>query len=273
MARTIIVLISCGLFSAARSAPGVVSINLCTDQLLLNVAAADQILSLSWLAADPDESMLADAARTYPLNRGTAEEVIRLAPDVVTAGRYTNPYTKSLLKRLGFTVVEVDPARSIADIERNLLLVGEAIERTQAAESVIAALRIRLGNLKSFDRQTSSVQAIVMRPGGYTIERDSIASEMLMLAGIEDQASAMGLDAWGSLSVETLLRADPQLLIVSDYKLDTASLANAWFTHPAIATLARQLPTVSLPVSYWACGAPQSLDSVPLLVDSISARQ
>lgn len=273
MARAIIVLISCGLMSAARPAPNVVSINLCTDQLLLNIAAADQILSLSWLASDPDESMLAVAASAYPLNYGTAEEIIRLAPDVVIAGRYTNPYTKSLLVKLGFTVVEVDPARSMADVEKNLLLIGEAIERTQAARSVIAALRIRSSSLRASNARTAPVRAIVIRPGGYTIERDSIAGEMLKLAGIEDQATTLGLDAWGSLSVETLLRADPQLMIVSDYKLDTASLANAWYAHPAVTGLIRQRPTVRLPVSYWTCGVPQSLDSVEILIDAIAADQ
>jgi iron complex transport system substrate-binding protein len=249
MARTIIILISCGLVSAARSAPSVVSINLCADQLLLNVAAAEQIVSLSWLAADPDESILADAASRYPLNYGTAEEVVRLAPDVVIAGRFTNPYA------------------------RNLALVGQAVERPEAAQAAVTALRNRVEDLRTSNARRSRVRAIVMRPGGYTIERNSIASEMLALAGIEDQATAMGLDTWGSLSVETLLRADAQLLIISDYKLDTASLANAWYAHPAVASLTRQHPTVRLPVSYWACGVPQSLESVTVLVDAITADQ
>jgi iron complex transport system substrate-binding protein len=269
MARAIIFLISCGLLSAAHAAPSVVSINLCTDQLLLNVAAADQILSLSWLAADSDESMLADAADQYPLNYGTAEEIMRLKPDIVVAGRYTNPYTKSLLRNLGFGVIEITPARSIADIEANLLLVGQAIDRLDAAQLIVAKMHDRIESLADAGSAGAGIPAVVIRPGGYTIERNSIAHDLLVLAGIEDRATAMGLDAWGSLSVETLLRADPQLLIVSSYKLDTASLANAWYSHPAIADLARQRPTIHMPVSYWSCGVPQSLDSVELLISGI----
>ena len=273
MARAIIFLISCGLLSAARAAPSVVSINLCTDQLVLNVAAAEQILSVSWLAADADESMLADSAQQYALNYGTAEEIIRLDPDVVIAGKFTNPYTKSLLTTLGFNVIEVSPARSIADIEANLLLVGKAISRLDAAQTVVTRMRDRVNSLADISRGAAQIPAVVIRPGGYTIERNSIAHELLELAGIEDLAITMGLDAWGSLSVETLLRADPQLLIVSSYKLDTASLANAWYSHPAITDLALQKSTVNMPVNYWSCGAPQSLDSVELLISGIVSGQ
>ncbi|HMB72129.1 MAG TPA: ABC transporter substrate-binding protein [Gammaproteobacteria bacterium] len=263
MARAIILLIGCTLVSAGRSAPSVVSINLCTDQLVLNVASAEQILSLSWLAADEDESMMAERAGAYPRNYGSAEEVIRFAPDVVVAGLYSNPYTKSLLKRLGFTLVEIEPARSIADIERNLLRVGEAVERHAAALRTVQQMRNRIETLPQ--TTASSISAVVIRPGGYTIDRDSLARELLGLAGIHDSASDIGLDAWGSLSVETLLRTNPQLLIVSNYKLDTASLANAWLRHPAVVELSRTHSTVRLSASYWACGTPQSLESVDVL--------
>lgn len=273
MARAIIILISCGLLSAARSAPSVVSINLCTDQLLLNVAAADQILSLSWLAADADESMLADSARAYPANFATAEEILALNPDVVLAGRYSNPYTKALLRRLGFTVLEIAPARNIGDVAGNLLRIGDAIDRTTTARSVVAAMQARVADLRSMRAGEAPVPAVVIRPGGYTIDRNSIASEMLELTGVSDRALAMGLDRWGSLSVETLLRANPEFLIVTDYKLDTASLANAWYSHPAITSLAREVPNVRLPGRYWACGVPQTLNSVELLIAALTVSE
>src|SRR5690606_6552104 len=53
---------------SARTLPTVASINLCTDQLVLHVADPEQILTLSWLSSDPEESTLADAAARYPQN-------------------------------------------------------------------------------------------------------------------------------------------------------------------------------------------------------------
>ncbi|MGD8808867.1 MAG: ABC transporter substrate-binding protein [Gammaproteobacteria bacterium] len=263
MARAIILLVTGILTSSAHAAPSVVSINLCTDQLVLNVAAADQILSLSWLAMDPDESMLPDEAQMYAPNYGTAEEVIRFGPDVVVAGAYTNVYTRALLSRLGFEVLEVDTARSVEDVAVNLMRIGAAIDRVAAARQTVEAMRRRVAAYSQVPRRT--VEAVVIRPGGFTIERDSLARDLLALAGIHDIPSEMQLDEWGSLSVETVLRADPDVLILAEYKLGTASLANAWLQHPAIAKMSLNRPTARLPVRYWACGTPQSLESIEAL--------
>ena len=46
----------------AQPLPTVASINLCADQLVLALADPEQILTVSWLAADPEESLLADQA-------------------------------------------------------------------------------------------------------------------------------------------------------------------------------------------------------------------
>ena len=59
--------------AGARSAMpyAVASINLCADQLVLTVAAPEQVLTVSWLSADPEESLLASQAARYPLNYGS----------------------------------------------------------------------------------------------------------------------------------------------------------------------------------------------------------
>ena len=66
---------------ARATPPSVASINLCADQLVLVLADPEQILTVSWLSADPEESLLAATAAHYPLNYGTAEELLRFAPD------------------------------------------------------------------------------------------------------------------------------------------------------------------------------------------------
>ena len=44
---------------AAEPLPKVASINLCADQHVLALADPEQVLTVSWLAADPEESLLA----------------------------------------------------------------------------------------------------------------------------------------------------------------------------------------------------------------------
>lgn len=260
-----------GGMRASVALPSVASINLCADQLVLTLADPEQILTVSWLAADPEESMLATDAARYPLNYGSAEELLRHGPDVVIAGTYTVPYTRALLARLGYDVVLISTERTLADITANLQLVGTAIGQAERAEHVAAAMLERAHASRA--RQPAvAPAAIIVRPGGFTAGADSLAHELMTIAGVRNVAAELGLDRWGSLSLETLLRADPELLVISGYHADTASLANAVLGHPALARLQARVPIVTVPAPLSACGLPESLRSIELLQDAVARR-
>ena len=253
---------------AVAELPTVASINLCTDQLVLTVAEPSQILSLSWLAADPQESMLAAEARPYPLNYGAAEELIGIGADVVIAGTETSPFTRELLTRLGSTVIEVQPATSLAGVAANLLAVGAAIDRTDEARRAIAAMESHAEALRQ--RQARPARsAIVVRPGGFTIGRNTLAHELIELAGLDNRIAE--LDRWGSLSVETLLVQDPEIIVITRYRSGEASLANGVFSHPGIAALDASTLRLAVDARYFACGAPESLRSTEALLEQMAS--
>lgn len=253
--------------SAGAELPSVASINLCTDQLVLSVADPGQIRSLSWLSADPEESMLSDRASDYPLNYGSAEELMTIGPDVVIAGSQTSPFTRSLLRRLGSTIVEIDPAASLADIERNLRAVGEAIGRSAEAEAAVAAMRSRVDAIRA-RRNALARSAVVVRAGGFTVGRNTLANELIELAGLDNVVA--GLDRWGSLSIETLLATQPEVVVMTHYRQSEASLANSFFSHPGLASVAGAT-RLEVPARYFACGAPESIVSAEMLLEQMAA--
>src|SRR5262245_1692186 len=55
----------------------IVSLNLCTDQLVLALADRDTVRSVTWLACDPQSWVMEAAAAEVPVNHGLAEEIIR----------------------------------------------------------------------------------------------------------------------------------------------------------------------------------------------------
>src|SRR5690606_34859374 len=75
---------------AASAAPArVVSMNVCTDQMAMLVAADGQLRSVTHLATDPQTSAMVDEAKAFPVNHGLAEEIFLMRPDLVLAGTYT----------------------------------------------------------------------------------------------------------------------------------------------------------------------------------------
>lgn len=255
---------ACALGGSTHAAPAVASINLCADQLVLALADPLQILTVSWLSADPEESLFATTAAQHTLNYGTAEELLRFHPDVVIAGAYTNSFTRALLIRLGFSVVELTPETTVAEIESNLRRVASAVGHSDRGEELVAAIRAEARTIDAH-RPAHAPATVVVRPGGFTVGRHSLADELLTLAGMRNVAAEQGLDRWGSLSMETLLRSAPELIVLTGYRLAQPSLANMVLEHPALARLRAERPTTTIPAAYWACGLPQSLDSAALL--------
>jgi iron complex transport system substrate-binding protein len=249
---------------AAERLPTIASINVCADQHVLALADPEQILTVSWLAADPEESLFAAEAARHTLNYGTAEELLQFAPDVVLAGTYTSPFTRTMLRRLGYRVVELTPEESVADIERNVRLVADVVGQSSRGERLIAAMHDDLRGIEA-NRPARALATVIVRPGGFTVGAGSLSHELLGLAGLRNVAAEQGLDRWGSLSMEALLRSAPELIVLTGYRSTQPSLANAVLDHPALRQLGAAHRTVTVPSALWSCGLPRSLESAVLL--------
>jgi iron complex transport system substrate-binding protein len=273
LARVLVCFASIALVRIAEAAPlpSVASINLCADQLVLTLADVDQVLTVSWLAADPEESLLAAEAAAVPLNYGSAEELLAFEPDVVVAGAYTNAFTRALLASLDYRVIELQPETSIADIETNLRVVAQAIGQSSRAEKLIARMRAQVDRLRA-ERRADPPAAVVVRPGGFTVGRGTLADELISLAGLRNVAAEGGLDRWGSLSMETLVRATPDLTILTGYRAREPSLANAVLEHPALLAVRGRTRAITVPAAFWSCGLPQSIESAVLLHEAAHRR-
>jgi len=101
----------------ARAAPDarVVSLNVCTDQLLA-LLAPEQIAALSVLSRDPALSVVAEQSARLPVVRADAEAVLRLTPTLVLAGPYGAQSTLAALERRGVPVMRLGLPESFGAI-------------------------------------------------------------------------------------------------------------------------------------------------------------
>jgi iron complex transport system substrate-binding protein len=114
-------------------------------------------------------------------------------------------------------------------------------------------------------RPARSLPTVIVRPGGFTVGADSLANELLYVAGLRNVAAEQGLDRWGSLSMEALLRSGPELIVLTGYRSTQPSLANAVLEHPALKGLNSARRAVVVPSALWACGLPASVEAGWLL--------
>ena len=96
--------------ASAAAAPRIVSMNICTDQMLLALADPAQIIGLSRFSRDGRQGWV-EGAQKFPILSGGAEDILVLKPDVVTASQFDKRSTRELLKANGVNLVELPVPR------------------------------------------------------------------------------------------------------------------------------------------------------------------
>lgn len=240
----------------------VVSMNLCTDQFALMLAAPGQLVSVSYISADPVTSPLADLAAAYPLNHGSAEEIYLLAPDLVLADPWTDPAALAMLRRLGIRVEQVEGVRALSDIPDRLRRFGDLLGRQDAAEALIDQFESDLATLTA---PQDGPRAVIYFPNGYSLGEGSLSHEILTRAGFRNIATELTPSATGQIALELLVLAAPDL-IIRDRPYPGASRAEELMHHPALAALiAAGAGHESGPD--WACGTPRVIAALRALVE------
>lgn len=241
----------------AQAATRVVSMNLCTDQLAMLLAAPAQLISVSHLARDPESSSMVEQAQGYAINHGRAEEIVLLKPDLVLAGTFTTSTTLMMLKRLGYRVEQFAPETTLADIETNLRRMGAILGRAAQAEAVIAQMRPQLDQARLAALSHPPIPALAYYTGGYTAGAEGLASDMLAHAGARNIAQDLGFGFGGVMSLEALVLASPQLLVHSGTRWQSSR--GAVLDHPALAHL-QVAPYLHEPTTpAWTCGTPETI--------------
>lgn len=241
----------------------VVSMNLCTDQMAMLVAAPGQLHAVSHLAVDPASSVLAPEAKSYAINHGLAEEIFLMQPDLVLAGTYTTRATVQLLRRLGIRVEEFAPENSLDDIRANLRRLGDVLERPERAAEIIAELDRELASLASGTTPDASVATYYA--ASYTSGAGTLVDALITASGLTNIAAKLGFTGTARLPLELLIFAKPDILVdgVEDYS--APALAEANFTHPAYRDLARRGTHTAVPAKYTICGGPFTAEAVRIL--------
>ena len=251
---------------AAVAAPPerVVSMNLCTDQLAMLLAAPGQLVSVSHMALDPLSSAMVDEAEAYAINRGGAEQIYLMRPDLVLAGTYTSRAAVDLLRGLGVTVVEFPPVDTLADVTLQMRQIGVALGRPAQAEAMAQAFEAELAHMRlSGDPAT----AAMYYPNGYTSGAGTLSNEILEITGFRNIGAEAGLTGGGILPLERLVMAAPEVIVTST-PYPGASRSEEILAHPALAAIRRDAARAKVSDADWVCGTPVLLNAIRTMAEA-----
>ena len=229
----------------------VVSLNLCTDELVLALADPAQIVSVTHLAQDPAETPLWPQARRYRRNDGSLMSVAAMRPDLVVSMGGGARDRLRIAARLGIPTLDLPFAATLADVERSIRRVAAALGRPQAG----AVLVRRLAALRA-SAPPARTDALWLGGGGRTVSADGLEAQWMALAGLR-QRRVRG----DRVSLETLLVSPPRVLLRSDYRHGQYSGEQRWLAHPA-ANRVRGARTIPTDGRRWTCMGPPMIGEI-----------
>jgi iron complex transport system substrate-binding protein len=242
----------------------IVSSNLCADRLVLQLADREDVVSVSRYAADPIASTVAKEAAGIPVNRGDAEDIVTLHPDLVVLGSYNNQATLAMLRSLGSKVHTIPPAESLDAVHTVIRNLAAALGKSDRGERMIADMDARLIALPRFKR---AIRAAVYQAGGWSAGRNTMADNLFGRIGAVNIAAEVGIVGFGTLPLETLVAASPDLIVFESMGEEAPSIASDLLRHPALAQGGERF--VGVPMRLWACPDPALVEAAALIAGAV----
>lgn len=263
--------------TAAQSAPvrapsakpqRIMSASLCTDLLLLMLVPRQRISSITHLAHDAVDVLMPGADRGVGINHGTAEDVVRDAPDLILASPWATGTMRRLAAKVGAPVVEVDSGNSFVEIRAMTLRVGALVGETARAQALVARMDRTLRELAA-TRSARTVRVVAWSGAGSVPGRGTLTDAIIRAAGGENIAARYDDSRVSSFGIEELLLARPDAILRGEDRYDQPSLQESTVEHPVVRRAFRGRQ-IGYPASLYTCGLPQSADAVRQLRQALA---
>ena len=227
----------------------IVSINLCADQLVLALADRRQIAGLTHNAADPTMSGEAAAARGLLLMSDSAEQILAIEPDLIVGMPASRSAALAALPRKTYPLLDLDTADRLDQIYASIRQTAAAVGHPTRGEALVAQME---GELAGLPKPGLGRVAAYYQRRGYMTGTETLIDELMTRTGLVNLAGKLGKPPLSQLSLEEMVAAQPDFLIVESATDNVTDQGSEMLHHPAL----KDIPRISVPQAWTVCGSP-----------------
>ncbi|MCP4766430.1 MAG: ABC transporter substrate-binding protein [Gammaproteobacteria bacterium] len=233
----------------ADAARGIVSLDLCTDWMLLKFADPSQVRAYSPLLYRYQADWVPDG---LPVHDGSIEHILQLDAGLLISGEYNAILLRKRLQQLGKQVAVLSLPNTLDGIRRYQDEFFELIDATPDTGAIDWS--------RTYAPRHESL--LLLGANGIGTGANTLENDLLRKAGWDNYIEASG---YVSLRMERIV-ANPPDAIYSSAPLSN-SLSNLFIRHPAIQSLMAEGGAAHGEDWRWQCPGPWSLE----LIQELSA--
>ena len=255
--------------------PRVVSLNLCADAYLMAFAKPEQILGLTQQSSDPTLSAFVEEASNFPVSGGRMANILEQQPDIIIINNYSPPPNKALMDRLGIKIVKLDAANSYQTARTEILQLGKAIHRLEAAKAYLAQLDKELEDTRH-TKLTYMPSVINYQRRGIVVGENHILDDIIQLAGAQNLGRDTGRTI-GPMSLENLIRLQPDYVLSisenDEQTLKAQDRGSEILSHPALQKMFSAERHIYIPQNLTVCAGATTPKAVAHLIETLQSSQ
>jgi iron complex transport system substrate-binding protein len=227
----------------------IASINLCADQLVLELADRAQIAGLSRNAQDPQMSAEAVRARGLHILKDSAEQLLVVEPDLIVGMPAHRSTALQVLGAGNYNTLDIQTANSFEEIKESIRQTAHGVGNVGAGEALIAQME---RDLAAVPRNGAGKVAAYYQRRGFMTGTGTLIDDIMQRLGLVNLAHVLNKPPLAQVSLEEMVAAQPDYLIVESSTDQIEDQGAEMLHHPALA----DMPRISIPQAWTVCGTP-----------------
>jgi cobalamin transport system substrate-binding protein len=246
----------------------VASLNLTSDEILVEILPLDRLVGVTRWADDPETSNVAGRipSSVYRFPKADMERLVALRPDLVIVSEYHDADFLRLFDKSGLRYHRMSGLDSLPGIRTAILDLGKAVGASQGAEKLVARFD---ATLQDVSRRLAGAPRprVLYWANPHTAGRGSAYGALIECAGATNVGAELGLSGIVPLSAERAFQADPDYVLVGGWEHSQAALLE----HPLLKQLraVREGKVVEMPTALLVTLSHHAADSCRWLASAL----
>lgn len=211
------------------------------SEILWAICPPERLIAFNELCANSRYSFIADQVKQAAnlFNSKQTERIIGYRPDLVFTVFFSGSDFKEKLIQAHIPFVDLGYFGTLESITKQIVLIGRIIGEEGNAAQLIRVIDESIQRLKArVSRAESPKRLLFYDEGGYVPGKFSNFNSICRMIGAENLGASEGIFSWSQIDYETLLKWDPDIIIVPE-----GSRLKAQLTANAVLAYARAIKT------------------------------